>query len=482
MVTNQMLSREKKSIFSQAGVPKTLSIAIVSIVSLVGIFGCLFRALESQVNHNAFHSHFCFSLSLLSMIDRQNGCPHLHELPTNRFPYYKEKFPAWQNSIRHNLSLNDCFIKVPREPGNPGKGNFWTLDPLAEDMFDNGSFLRRRKRYKRTTIDHGLPFPASVFGPFNPFWVRKPVPIFPIQFNLDNAFLPNGLSDSFDLMAAAAVATSDASCGRMLKDKHAGFLPLASADNSASTKNALYSPPANFDLLRRNFNALRGTANGAPADLDGSGTIDGTPNAKNDLLLSFNQSAVFRQSTETRLSSDIDEKRSHHDPYLSASEPLDNSFEKIDVEYEDENNVDTVDIHLADTEYDANNHGMSVGGAAPKPLFLNGKVTNDNGLPSEIHHGPGNMTPPTNGSGNKIFLKLCSSSSEATRLSPDDDLVKMRTGTWPVHNQSAIKRCFDSSDSTDYEYELQKKVTNIRNAKYFSIENLIGRAINTDSS
>ena len=39
--------------------------------------------------------------------------------------------------------------QVPREPGKPGKGNYWALDPAAEDMFDNGSFRRRRKRFKR---------------------------------------------------------------------------------------------------------------------------------------------------------------------------------------------------------------------------------------------------------------------------------------------------------------------------------------------
>lgn len=71
-----------------------------------------------------------------------------------KFPYYRNNMQKWQNSLRHNLSFNDCFIKVPRNISKAGKGSYWTLHPKALGMFENGSLLRRRKRFRVKQLEN----------------------------------------------------------------------------------------------------------------------------------------------------------------------------------------------------------------------------------------------------------------------------------------------------------------------------------------
>ncbi|XP_028902621.2 forkhead box protein I3 [Ornithorhynchus anatinus] len=86
------------------------------------------------------------AMAIQNAPDRKLTLSHIYQYVADSFPFYKRSKAGWQNSIRHNLSLNDCFKKVPRDEDDPGKGNYWTLDPNCEKMFDNGNFRRKRKR------------------------------------------------------------------------------------------------------------------------------------------------------------------------------------------------------------------------------------------------------------------------------------------------------------------------------------------------
>ncbi|GFN96078.1 forkhead box l2 protein [Plakobranchus ocellatus] len=95
----------------------------------------------------------------------------IYQFIINRFPYYEKNKKGWQNSIRHNLSLNECFVKVAREGGGERKGNFWTLDPAFEDMFEKGNYRRRRrmKRPYRPTLSLNKPFFSDPTHALNQF-------------------------------------------------------------------------------------------------------------------------------------------------------------------------------------------------------------------------------------------------------------------------------------------------------------------------
>lgn len=323
------------------------------------------------------------------------------------------------------MSLNDCFIKVPREPGNPGKGNFWTLDPLAEDMFDNGSFLRRRKRYKRSTIEHGLQFPTSVFGSFNPFWVRKPVPIFPIQFSIDDnvrSFFPNGLQENFDLMTG-----NDSTIRK--NNSNVTFSRDSNASESLNRDN-LYMPTANIDILKQNLNALQNNSNVEEIDFHRIDSIAICNNIRgnNNFFINLNPKTFSNPSSEeiSRLTSKICGRSSLQDEQLT--------------QLNEKCSISNNEQHIPDEEFSENIADISL-----EPF----KELRSNQCNVEEFLIPKTMENET------VF-------SNSLR---------------DVKSSHTLKRCFDSSQC-----EVQKKVKNIRNAKYFSIESLIGRSINTDAS
>ena len=94
-----------------------------------------------------------------------------------KFPFFRGEYTGWRNSVRHNLSLNECFKKVLRDPNRPwGKDNYWMLNESSDYTFADGVFRRRRKRLHKkngksrddnTTADIKATFRRSINN-FNP--------------------------------------------------------------------------------------------------------------------------------------------------------------------------------------------------------------------------------------------------------------------------------------------------------------------------
>ncbi|KAM4605863.1 uncharacterized protein O3C94_023215 [Discoglossus pictus] len=83
------------------------------------------------------------AMAIMESPDKRLSLSAIYQYIISKFPFYEKNKKIWQNSIRHNLSLNKCFIRFPGDPGRERKG-YWTVDPAYKD-----SNYRRRKRMKR---------------------------------------------------------------------------------------------------------------------------------------------------------------------------------------------------------------------------------------------------------------------------------------------------------------------------------------------
>ncbi|UJR27282.1 hypothetical protein I4U23_008577 [Adineta vaga] len=84
--------------------------------------------------------------AILSAPDKQMTLSQIYNFISAQYPYYEANNRGWQNSIRHNLSLNRYFIRLARKENESGKGSFWRLDETCEEKLIDHAFRHRKQR------------------------------------------------------------------------------------------------------------------------------------------------------------------------------------------------------------------------------------------------------------------------------------------------------------------------------------------------
>ncbi|XP_055926855.1 forkhead box protein K1-like isoform X1 [Argiope bruennichi] len=120
--------------------------------------------------------------AISSAPDKQLTLNEIYSYITKHYPFYRTADRGWQNSIRHNLSLNRHFVKVPRPQEEPGKGSFWRIEAQSESKLIEQAFRRRRQR--------GVPCFRAPYGGLS----SRSAPASPSHSGVSGLVTPDSLS------------------------------------------------------------------------------------------------------------------------------------------------------------------------------------------------------------------------------------------------------------------------------------------------
>ncbi|KAI5465790.1 forkhead box protein L2 [Mariannaea sp. PMI_226] len=149
-------------------------------------------------------------MAILRSANQRLTLAQIYKWISDHYSFYSPTDAGWQNSIRHNLSLHKNFIKIERPKDDPGKGNYWGIEPGTESQF-----LKEKPIRKAASTGENLPVmstrlePSKAAPPMQEPTLPPPIP------TMNQAYLPPlptsqaTMSMPIELSSDATILVSD---------------------------------------------------------------------------------------------------------------------------------------------------------------------------------------------------------------------------------------------------------------------------------
>ncbi|KAL8285307.1 hypothetical protein RB597_002413 [Gaeumannomyces tritici] len=195
------------------------------------------------------HSYaMLIGMAILRSPQRRLTLSQIYKWISDNFSFYSPNDAGWQNSIRHNLSLNKNFIKHERPKDDPGKGNYWAIEPGMEHLFMKEKLARKsisasdNVSVMSTVLEPSLPPPPSSSEPVLPTQLASAAT--PIVPNAPSTAIPTPLEQ--EPSSDATIPVSDSGAADEALDTTIAVAttePLTDANGYSPLAAAMHSSP-----------------------------------------------------------------------------------------------------------------------------------------------------------------------------------------------------------------------------------------------